>query len=307
MKRFLYAALLALFVLPATAQTLSPPVNTPKFRAFDANGKPLIGGKLWSYQAGTTTPKATYTDATGITPNTNPVILDSTGQANVFLGTGTYKFMLENSLGVEQWTEDQIAGATSPGITSFNGRTGAVVPVSGDYDCAMITNCSPALTFSAAFSVAGTAVDLASVGTAGTYAIPSSVTTNIYGQITAITAGTAGPTAPTCNSNGCYSLRSDGWYDEWGVSGVVPQGADTAMVTVTFPQALTTTTNLSFQAWPDNCAASTCPTKVPVSISGDGGLTTTSVNVYVSGVTPTGGGGDVLNNAIHVHWRAIGH
>jgi hypothetical protein len=94
MKRFLkiacgafWSALLWFFCcyLPAKAQNFSP-VNAPVFRAFDANGVPLVGGKLCSYAAGTTTPKFTYTDATGITPNTNPVILDSTGQAKVFPG-----------------------------------------------------------------------------------------------------------------------------------------------------------------------------------------------------------------------------
>ena len=71
---------------------LPPP---PIFRAADANGAPLAGGKLYTYAAGTTTPLATYTDQGGLTANTNPVILDANGQANVWLGTtGAYKFVL---------------------------------------------------------------------------------------------------------------------------------------------------------------------------------------------------------------------
>jgi len=52
----------------------------PKAQFFDANGSPLVGGKVYTYAAGTTTPLATYTDASAATPNTNPVILDSRGE-----------------------------------------------------------------------------------------------------------------------------------------------------------------------------------------------------------------------------------
>jgi len=44
-----------------------------------ATGLPLAGGKVWTYAAGTSTPKATYTSAAATTANTNPVILDARG------------------------------------------------------------------------------------------------------------------------------------------------------------------------------------------------------------------------------------
>jgi hypothetical protein len=59
---------------------------SPKVQFFDANGEPLVGGKLYTYAAGTSSPLATYTDSTGNTANANPVILDSRGEANVWLG-----------------------------------------------------------------------------------------------------------------------------------------------------------------------------------------------------------------------------
>lgn len=31
----------------------------------DDNGKPLTGGQVWTYESGTTTPKATYVDPDG--------------------------------------------------------------------------------------------------------------------------------------------------------------------------------------------------------------------------------------------------
>jgi hypothetical protein len=72
------------------------------FRAFDANGAPLAGGKLYSYAAGTSTPLATYTDQGGGTPNANPTILDSSGEASVWLGPLAYKLDLFSALDVHQ-------------------------------------------------------------------------------------------------------------------------------------------------------------------------------------------------------------
>lgn len=81
-----------------------------KQRFFDANGAPLAGGQLFSYIAGTSTPSGTYADSGGITPNTNPIVLDANGEANVWIavGGGAYKFVLEDSLGNIQWTVDNV-------------------------------------------------------------------------------------------------------------------------------------------------------------------------------------------------------
>lgn len=86
---------------------LSPP---PKLQFFKADGTPLVGGKLYSYAGGTTTPLATYADASGATPNANPVILDSRGEANVWFGTASYKLKLTDADDVEIWTVDNMNG-----------------------------------------------------------------------------------------------------------------------------------------------------------------------------------------------------
>lgn len=86
---------------------------TPKTQFLDAAGAPLAGGKLYTYVAGTTTPQATYTDSTGSTPNSNPVVLDSRGEANVWLGEATYKFKLTDANDVEIWTVDYISAPTT--------------------------------------------------------------------------------------------------------------------------------------------------------------------------------------------------
>jgi hypothetical protein len=76
----------------------------PKLQFFD---------KLYSYAAGTTTPLATYTDAGGGTANANPVILDSRGEASVWLGTAAYKLKLTTATDVDVWTVDDVAGAAT--------------------------------------------------------------------------------------------------------------------------------------------------------------------------------------------------
>lgn len=91
-------------------------LGLPIFRAFTANGAPLVGGKLFSYAAGTSTPQATYTDASLSVPNANPVILDANGQAPVWLSALGYKLILQDSLGVVQWTLDNIV----EGLTTVN-------------------------------------------------------------------------------------------------------------------------------------------------------------------------------------------
>lgn len=96
--------------------TLSPP---PKLQFFDAYGNPLSGGLLYSYTAGTSTPLATYNDASGTTYNTNPIILDSRGEANVWLGAASYKFKLATAANVELWTVDNIGGGDQFGTVQF--------------------------------------------------------------------------------------------------------------------------------------------------------------------------------------------
>ena len=87
--------------------SLSP---TPKLQFFGTDGLPLVGGKLYTYSAGTTTPLATYVDHTGTTQNTNPVILDSNGQANVWLlNSETYKYILKTPADVTLYTVDYVS------------------------------------------------------------------------------------------------------------------------------------------------------------------------------------------------------
>jgi hypothetical protein len=86
---------------------------SPKAQFLANDGTPLVGGKLYTYAAGTTTPLATYTSYSGLTANTNPIILDSRGEANVWLNVGPYKLALYDADNALIWTVDNIYSANS--------------------------------------------------------------------------------------------------------------------------------------------------------------------------------------------------
>jgi len=88
------------------AATLLP---YPKFKAVDTNGVPLSGGKVYTYVSGTTTNLTTYSNKSLSSANTNPVILDSNGEATIYLN-GTYTIALYTALNVLVWTMDNIEG-----------------------------------------------------------------------------------------------------------------------------------------------------------------------------------------------------
>jgi hypothetical protein len=76
---------------------------------FDDYGDVLEGGKVYTYEAGTTTPLATYQDLAGATPNTNPVVLNAAGRADIRVTDGVaYKFILKDADGVTISTQDNI-------------------------------------------------------------------------------------------------------------------------------------------------------------------------------------------------------
>src|SRR5438046_10225053 len=117
-KRILSVTLLLVLAIFASAQVNTAPSPLPVPQFFDVNGAPLAGGKIFTYQAGTTTPLASYTDATGMVQNTNPVILNAGGfptnasgnVVGVWLAPQKYKIIVQNALGVQQWSSDGVAG-----------------------------------------------------------------------------------------------------------------------------------------------------------------------------------------------------
>ena len=100
---------------------LSPIGNGVSF--LGVTGLPLSGGQLYSYQAGSSTPLATYTTVSGTIANANPIILGTDGRApnEIWLTYGyNYKFILQDSAGGTIATYDDIYGilGTIPAASS---------------------------------------------------------------------------------------------------------------------------------------------------------------------------------------------
>lgn len=144
--------LLFLFLsITAAAQVTVTPFRTPRFTAVDLNGVPLANGCIFTYAGGTSTPLATYTDYTGGTPNTNPVILDSTGSAVMWLGPETYKFVAFSSggtncsTGVQQWSVDQVPGDEWIGGTISGATITNSTIINSTIDSSVIGGTTPGL------------------------------------------------------------------------------------------------------------------------------------------------------------------
>lgn len=103
------------------AVNLSPIGNGVSF--LGVTGLPLSGGKLYSYQAGSSTPLATYTTVSGLVSNANPIILGTDGRApnEIWLTFGyNYKFILQDANNATIATYDDIYGilGTIPAVAS---------------------------------------------------------------------------------------------------------------------------------------------------------------------------------------------
>jgi len=102
------------------------PIGGAGWQFFNNDGTVLSGGKIYTYSAGTTTPKATYTTSAGNIAHTNPIILNSAGRVpggEIWLLASTYKFVLNTSGDVLIATYDNISGigAAEYQVQNFTG------------------------------------------------------------------------------------------------------------------------------------------------------------------------------------------
>jgi len=110
---------------------------------FNDAGDPLVNGKVFFFESGTTTPKPTFADVNFTIPNAHPVILTAAGrQPNIFF-QGTAKAILATSAGVQILVRDPV-GETSatfgnPWIASKDYNANDVVQGSnGDFYVSLV-------------------------------------------------------------------------------------------------------------------------------------------------------------------------
>jgi hypothetical protein len=83
----------------------------PGWQQDDANGNPVSGAQLYTYEPGTTTPKPTYSDAARTILNANPVVADSGGVFGpVFADFGQYRLVMETPTAAPLWDADPVDG-----------------------------------------------------------------------------------------------------------------------------------------------------------------------------------------------------
>lgn len=119
-----------------TAVAISPvPIQT-----FFLGGSPTLGMQLFVYAAGTTTKITTYTDETGATPQSNPIITNSRGEpqntssasVGIWVPPGTaYKLVLASPTDTDPpttpiWTVDNLLAQSAAVFTGDSGAGGAV-------------------------------------------------------------------------------------------------------------------------------------------------------------------------------------
>lgn len=89
------------------------------YKSWRNDGTPNVGGKLWTYAAGTSTPLATYVDWYGVVQNTNPVTFDARGEASVWLDPAlSYKFVEYDSNGTLIRVKDNVSWIPSPAFNN---------------------------------------------------------------------------------------------------------------------------------------------------------------------------------------------
>jgi len=87
----------------------------PYQQFFDDDGAPLAGGFVYTYAAGSySTPKAAYTTAAGDVELPNPIELDSSGRAVIFI-SGSYNYIVKDA--------DGVTIRSVPNVTSFAAYT----------------------------------------------------------------------------------------------------------------------------------------------------------------------------------------
>lgn len=264
------------------------PIPNLTFSPLGMGGLAVPGGVLYSYVAGSLTPQDTFTDETGVSANTNPVILDSTGNANVWLTPGvSYRLDLYDSNGVLLRTVDNVPGGTLAGQSSVTANYVFAGPTSG-------SAAAPAFR-------ALVAADIPSISS--TYALATLAnlgTTNINAALLAQTGIDLGSTAKPFRS---LYLWGSGTY---GSTSIQLTGTPTGARVLTLPNATDTLLGKATTDTLTNKTLDTAGTGNSLSIAGVAVTANTGTGAMVRTTSPTIVTPTIASfvNATHTHQSA---
>ena len=160
----------------------------PKFTSLLDGGGVNSGGSVYTYKAGTTTQLTTYSDVGLTSKNTNPVVLDTNGQASIYYG-GPFKVVICDANGVQLQTIDNLYG--------WGGGTAVAFPASSEgkvltWTGGVLTNSSFTLSqygTSAASSASNAALSASAASTSATNASVSAASASNYANQAAVVSG----------------------------------------------------------------------------------------------------------------------
>jgi len=98
----------------------------------DSSGDPLSGGKVYTYEVGTTTNKTAWTEQDKSVAATNPIILDASGRAEAY-GEGSYKIQIDDADDNTIVTFDNVSLSSGDGLDSYASLSGTTA-LTGDLE-----------------------------------------------------------------------------------------------------------------------------------------------------------------------------
>lgn len=96
----------------------------PRTQYFDSAGDPLVKGKLFFFDSGTSTEKSTFSDISETKANPDPVILTADGRVPNIFFTGAARVKLTDKNSVQLFDVDPVGGDTAAGqFSDFDNQT----------------------------------------------------------------------------------------------------------------------------------------------------------------------------------------
>ncbi len=158
--------------------------NTAPYQVIDTRAgrdTPCGGCSIYTFAAGTDIPLSTYSDSALATPNTNPVLTNSTGNpvngtatAGIWMGSTCFKFVLKDPNAVTIRTQDYVCNQAlvlralmaDPAIETVQ-NAGVIFPQSFGAKCDGLTDDGPAFQAAIAAANSGDTILVSSSGSKG--------------------------------------------------------------------------------------------------------------------------------------------